>query len=1292
MNELKSKLIDEIHRYSSYNVKGEIKRLITSFINQLNQNQIRLPIHQHDSPLFKILNTMSSDANFLKTQESYITLLCNLISNDFFTGKCKSNALIALETACLRSSQNNGLKIIQFSATILPTLAFDPDCVAALFSISLSMILHTIPIVSTTAFATSQQMVSIIFDLYYNKDNKIPNDVLKTLNTLVPAEFTHPMLKISFLLLNDICNLLEGQESKWIRVKGLSEGVLVSLWNIIISSHYNFIISEKPLLELVERSVPIPIKSFSKLPLYVSFMSKYYKENPEKTIEMFNYFESTVDTDKNYLYFFRSVFLSSKNYSSDFTKSIDNNISMTNRLLNKLLIIPSSQISPTILNFSLNQTKEMKQQNFELISSIEIALSFILFGNPYFISYNRKELMLFIVYCLRYSNLDFALFCFEGIAKFLNVLHENKNEEERLELIRIITNFVAKQRVLRENAMPAECLSCDLLHTQKKGFFFKQKRILGFKMLIALFNNKISIFERCYTRLFFALSSFPRNKEMEIETTKKIETKELRKIISVLGKNDMFFIDLLQNILIQNNDRIEQVWSNEIFDIPNQKSVKYSDSKTTIVMSEMPPRSISPKQGKNEAFSKQKGKKIPKPPPLENTKQFEEIKVRKERRKSDSIQNDRENFLQRKRSESTKTAPTMRYQRRKSDAASSSVYPETENQQSTTHKTDNIKSVVINMILKTLESCDNKNRLFTIKTVISVLISDNFNDCSEISELFKLINRKILAPPMPSVEEEEFLIKLFLPKYCHDKNSINSCFEGLSFVIKSLLNSVPDRLLPQIIESLFLFVGQRIDQNVSLKSFELLWILAPRVKKNESLVSSLVSQCFYSLADDRKEVADIAVESCFSLFSSNANEINDATFETFMNGCFIPLLSSSSEFSNAEVYQKLFWNILKCVIQFYDRFTNIKSFNDEFWFLLFEKHLEFMKKCQKGDIREKSIDFYKESFNFQKFDEEVYKNLQKTFNEFVKTVADEEMNDINLMKTICDQFCQIYSSAKVTQTEIWLSTISFICQSIPNDFTDFSIPSSLFKLILDAVNPETVLTVSLFVKEIIVNAKSDKIRENGFDILKEIIEKTNCELIITLSQVVIPVFEFEQSFEITKIIFEKISAKNNYTQSEADNLFNIISHFMYCDKETVHQKIVDLFSSVSNSKKVNFVRMSKDDKVLMKLWSIYFDPKGTKYDRNMFDLCFTSLFDNLFNLVSNDMKDDQRLIDFLSFIEKANVPKMKLGFKNDSTTWHLVNILSWLFNLIDDERSEVAKLSKEVISHVTDDMDGIIKN
>ena len=574
MSENKKAILELLSQFTGFSTKSELKQLASQSIQLINSPSFTTPHKQNDSPIVKTFNLiLYANVSNQRLVDQMLSTICDAVHGGFFGAKHASECINLIEKYYSHASQNTQIKIIQFSATVLPLLCLDQAIVSGLFSITFNMINSPISVVATTAFATTSQMFSILFNLYSNfNENEIPKVVLNRIKSLTNLPFKRDLNRILYMLIKDIFNMAFGKKAEWIRIGSLPIEKSVSLMNIIMSSHSEFIKKEQSFIDVIDSIVQTAeMKESIHFAFYITFTSLYADVFPARASFLFKSCLKKLtgkSTQLPSLVFFRAVFALSPDFLSNFIENCDKECVLINSLLSKLQDLVKETDLQSVVSLSVNIMKDVSnvQTNFIATSPLEIALCVVLGSNEKIIQMIWENLLSLMIYAIRFSALDSLDIVFQCYCKLAKLLHAAKLEEPRLICVRVIENVATKQRAIRENPLPVETLACNLLHTSKKGMLIKQKRIVCYNLLVSLFTEDPMIFDGAYGRLFLAFSMFQK-RDISVERTKDVSIISLMRIIAALVKDDEFYINYLSKIYIVNIDKLKELWKPEILNL-----------------------------------------------------------------------------------------------------------------------------------------------------------------------------------------------------------------------------------------------------------------------------------------------------------------------------------------------------------------------------------------------------------------------------------------------------------------------------------------------------------------------------------------------------------------------------------------------------------------------------------------------------------------------------------------------------------------------------------------------------
>lgn len=568
-DELKKKLVSELNKYSGILTKSDVRPFAVAALNQLNSADFSIPIKNSESPVIQAINAIIQSKNYKNQSELFIALLCDLVTHGFFGLNGINEALMILETHTLQSSQLIGLKIIQFSANILPYIYKDSPALFSTFSIILKMLNHRIPLIQTTAFATLQQMISSLFDLIMKNDGELPKKAVKTLSIFSTEEFTRPLNKITYALLSELRNILTDMPTQCIRVGDLSPTKIISLFNIIISSHSKYLQTEKQFLDIIESSIQFPMPSREFITIYLTFIVNYLELLPQTVTAIFSHFLSELSSDTqstNALLFFRAVYTSSPDFSAKFIKYCDPKYSLSSALIEQIAKLSKKLKTNNSIEIFINRIPEFAKyatqlpQNYECIAPVEIAC-LLTFMPHDFILDNYNELFYVLLVGFTMSSIESTPSIIDSFMNLMIALRTCEKRQELKEMNQILSDIVANCSIESEISTISSLKESYILFKEDKAF--KSKRTLINSLFIKLFESNSPIIEDSYESVFRSFSSYP---EIGIKTasTHNLSTDKVVEIVKYLTVENKFYIQLLTSVYKSNIDRFNDIWNSAV--------------------------------------------------------------------------------------------------------------------------------------------------------------------------------------------------------------------------------------------------------------------------------------------------------------------------------------------------------------------------------------------------------------------------------------------------------------------------------------------------------------------------------------------------------------------------------------------------------------------------------------------------------------------------------------------------------------------------------------------------------
>ncbi|EAX96647.1 hypothetical protein TVAG_023470 [Trichomonas vaginalis G3] len=567
-DELKKRLVDDLSNYSGYLTKSDVRPFAIAALAQINSPDFSVPIKTGESAVIKAIDAIIKSKNYKLQSEYTVSLLCDLVSGGFFGLIAINESLQILESVSLVSSQLIALKIIQFSANLIPYIYKDSTSLFSIFSIMLKMLSHKIPLIQNTAFATLQQMLSSLFDLIQKYEGELPKRLLKSLSSLTPEKLSKPLNALTYIILSDFRNMLNEKPTQHIHVSEINQSKLINLFNTILSNNSVYFKSEKQFLEIIDSSIQLPMTNKVYLSLYLTFINFYIDSLPQTAIAIYSHFLSECNPDSQYtnsLLFFRSVYSVSSQFLNNFIKYCDTTFSLSSALIESLSRFSNHINLASTVDISANKNFDFNlngQMTLEVATKIAIEIAIIFTSMPgEFIDQQWNKIFLLILEGFCICSLETSQHILASFNKLLDNLYSSRNSEAIYLIIKIFSDLVTDSTEEDENQLVKDAKT--LINARKQNSQFSSKKDLMNSLFIRLFESNSKLISSHYDLIFKSFSIFP-TIGIETKKTQELSIEDINQIIKCLIKDDECYLKLLSKVYRSNIQRFDEIWQNSI--------------------------------------------------------------------------------------------------------------------------------------------------------------------------------------------------------------------------------------------------------------------------------------------------------------------------------------------------------------------------------------------------------------------------------------------------------------------------------------------------------------------------------------------------------------------------------------------------------------------------------------------------------------------------------------------------------------------------------------------------------
>lgn len=1038
------KLQEEILKFGGYRFPEDIRSLINENSSNLKMVPDQIPIDSPNSPIVQIFSAIVTNPKTVKLSSSLVSLFCDSISQNLFS----MGALISvLSTISLFSQQveeiETALKFLPFYSSLLPKHFLDIQVLQILFSSTFSFLTHPAEIVSSTAFASSQQMISHLFNYIFTEKPQLNSKQIADINSIISLKFEKPLFSIAYLILYDLSAQLFDKPLIWLHLPKLPLNILFKLWELIIKTHHEIIQSEQLMLDIIESSAVMPIVDFSELPFLVSLNRFYLACFPSLSISLFSYFlqcSQSSDSMLTSLIYFRSLFFCSTSFIYQFTHTCDTNGTLLDALLDSLdkisndYVLSKSVNSPLRFSMSpllitqncLTNRKLLETAPFEISLSIISSLaSSTLSPIPTAKSATSDSLFKkdnsaddikqiqdddsITVQTRRNSMNDKTV--------LIKQTRRNSTNDELMNVQKDITPSRPSRTVFHystinrdkiyniKNAISTtiiNLISSKLLKMLVKATRYADEDSCGFifdafhQMLNIYLSNSNQEGRALVLRILCGLAAKQRiSKEepIEIEILSNSLLHKNKKGLCFQTKHQMSF-ELLENLLYDNPRLYSRLFLRLFMTFSSNPSHLINPS-FTLSLETCEVSRLCSSVIKGNSFCIDFISSVL----VLNTKRFDSI------------------FKQ--------TLPILMTQITKPDTQKSSI----------------------NLISDCLLNCFNQHTEMVLLELVSSLISNESFSIDVNYRLTFLIKLRNLISNNSIVNGWSYIIKSI---HNYEDETIEVSSSILNLICNNFFSHLDLDKREEIIKIIFEYASQKVLINVALSSLGLLWVVVPFIKTNSDFWKLILSETIILFSDSRNDVAVCSVQTFFSLLSTNSSTLPKDIYSHLIRNCFMNQLMAMGDFSQSmwSVQQLILQEMCHCAISFWSFFISINEFSSNFWELIIAKHESFLAHCQDQEINNNAFLFYEECFSIPNFENHTRYLLTVSFENVVLNLLKREPSN-SLVITNLGRFIskfllkqKLYLTVKLVK--IWINIVKNMLMYIPSEtFINLSVDNAL---------------------------------------------------------------------------------------------------------------------------------------------------------------------------------------------------------------------------------------------------------
>lgn len=1238
------KLQSEFLKYQNTRLTDSTKKLILD-ISKLNINdKIKIPLDKNSSFPLLFSNLILNQ----KLNKQHLTLIYLMIDAlDCFDDSALIEIFKTLENVLFQIDEDLDLKLLQTIPTLLLKHIKRFEIISSIFSISVSLIASNNKTISMTAFASTQQMITILFE-------SAKKAIINNSTTLVieNCQFSHPLYAISFLLLRDFADMTQNKKPKFIRVSTISS--INNLWDSILVSNCKFISNFPSLMKVVETTINLPITTQN-----ISILYTAIRCFADKIPNIISNLISTIVNDKSkinhiIITFLRTIFIKRPILCLLIDKEV---IAKILNILNDLCD-PNEKVP--LLDLSISQiplSTALGIQDTKLFSrtfSIEFAI------------------ILLTTFNLSSPIKNQSTTSSPSKSKEIKAKSQSTSSMPKINfnsLIERVTDSASNNKIeainSNENSNSIEPSSSAAINSIDNEIYLKDakdKVSYLWSPIFTLILKGIRLSDPTYADVIFHSYNILLSLSSQFGIN-ELTAVLLRVLCSIVAKQKlirqtMLPIEILSNTLLHTNTEGLEFKKKRAIAYQLLLSLLY---KTPQYFSKFYPRlfvsiGMYPRAKIDPNFTK-------------TLKTDELINMCEVLSKGmpfcvnflkDVLLLNQDRFL--------------------------SIWPTISPNIPQLLKDEDTVNEALNLLSEIVSNCFDESILPVFSESVSFL-----NQKRRLIA-FNLI-RSILGHSSHKIEKNwGEILTVISPSNCFsDVELLGSAFSSLSIICNDHFQKLGENEMQACISTVFEFAAQRVDINISLSSLGLLWVITPFIHQISRFWKRILIEMLVFFNDSRSDVATCALRTFFSLLSSNMGQMPSDIYDLLITSCFIPILMTFSTFVPDlwAVQQLALLEMCHSACSLWSLFESNPQFISNFWTLLIEKQQNFMLACDNQDTNVAALQFYVEAFKCPKIEANLREAILLSFTNVISHfIANQSSNSLVIsnfghffMNNLPLQ--KVYLTSK--QLNMWLSSIELIALSLPSvnfsNITSQRVLKSAFLLL--PIEKDFCHQIIQMLCSVCLKTTSHFLRGTVYDMLVEIFDKKidkndafafilDCNSILSLK---------EASPFIQKIIDYKfiISEENS---KQYFSLFNQISN---CEQFSTEAKriLIYVLPYVDKDSQMNFLDENENDhNLLISIWKILCSFNSSSFN-NQFKKSFSvKILNQLFSKLKID-EDEKNILEILCFIETIEKPSEN---DDEEPKWHIYGVIPYLIPLFKDNRDNVKNIAKRIFSSIYGDM------
>ncbi|OHT00711.1 hypothetical protein TRFO_32533 [Tritrichomonas foetus] len=483
-------LRDELSKLTGFLIAAPVKSAASQALTFLNQKSNQYPITTPDSPLISAFTAFFANNKIIKNFNQLILRLIDCIKNNIFA---KDALVSVMNNLCINFSLLDVepcLKILQYTTSAILYDFPDIYIIKSFFSISLSLLASPNPVISGTAYASFQQMLTLLTDtilqnsnLENNSENNTENQKKNQQNILTVEKynsylelckkeyssvvngFKNPLFVILHLLYCDLSNLSQNLTPNWLFCVNPPPDALFVLLSEIVETYNDILKSDHQLFSSFQLSIFEFVKFPNSIPYLITYLDAFLElDNSIGSTIVSEFFQKIqYNAESNYapIFFFHYFALQKSDLMLRYFTECEGALSLFVPLF--CTFINYLNIPPKSIHFQMKQWKHseilLNPSEYEIMAIHEITFallnSFKKSDDKNVIEFMNKSIIALsslVVSGVKYSDIDSFSIPQQGLIDLCQIFYRinqlGKIEDKFQKFDQLFIGFKEKQKKL----------------------------------------------------------------------------------------------------------------------------------------------------------------------------------------------------------------------------------------------------------------------------------------------------------------------------------------------------------------------------------------------------------------------------------------------------------------------------------------------------------------------------------------------------------------------------------------------------------------------------------------------------------------------------------------------------------------------------------------------------------------------------------------------------------------------------------------------------------------------------